>query len=403
MNRWKRDLHGLVVPLLICAVFTATASRAATPPVGRTIKLVREARPLSYGTAATSEGAVVAWVARGSDGVTELKAAWMPWNASAAGEVMTLATGIGYLPPELVARADGSVWIIYAAEKRHYNPSYCHYCSIQARILSAAGPVGDAPVTLAVQDGYLYQFHAGARPDGGLLLRWWHQDVAPVNINHLSMRAFDSQGIPLAESERLGGWYGRFAVADEGGGLWVEASEFSVQSLPYEQVFGESFNNEGALLRGLELSPPIDFTRSIEEYDVSRAAAGGYWLTWRVSREKLRARRVTAEGRPGRVLVAGSDPTATPLAPTPDDGFMVCWVSGSRLLAQLHGADARPRGRPILLARGDIGSLPSQYPLQLAVNTAGRGVVAWWSPRARSSQSLYLTLFTVSSEPTRDR
>lgn len=184
MNRWKWNPHGLVVRLLICSVCTAIASGAgATPPVGRTIRLVREAEPLSFGTATTSEGAVVAWVARDPDGITALKAAWTPWNASVAGEVMTLAKDVGDLPPQLIARDDGSVWILYADR----NPTlpgppdltYCIACSIQARIISAAGPVGEAPVTLAVPDGVLYQFHAGARPDGGLLLWWWHQDNGP--------------------------------------------------------------------------------------------------------------------------------------------------------------------------------------------------------------------------------
>src|SRR5215218_3167578 len=190
VNRWKWDPHGLVVPLLIFAVCAAIASRAgATPPVGRTIKLVREAKPLACGTATTSEGAVVAWVARGPDGVKVLKATWIPWNASDAGEVMTLAKGVGDLPPQLIARDDGSVWIIYAAGKQ-LGPAYLRYCacSIQARILSAAGPVGDAPVTLAVRDGGLRELHADARPDGGLLLWWWHQDQD--SFNQESTRAF---------------------------------------------------------------------------------------------------------------------------------------------------------------------------------------------------------------------
>src|ERR1700712_4466479 len=94
VNRWKWNPHGLVVRFLICAVCTAIASRAgATPPVpvGRTIELVREAEPLVSGIATTSEGSVVAWVARDPDGITALKATWIPWNASVAGEVMTLS------------------------------------------------------------------------------------------------------------------------------------------------------------------------------------------------------------------------------------------------------------------------------------------------------------------------
>jgi hypothetical protein len=105
MNRWKWNPHGLVVRLLICAVCTAIASRAgATPPVGRTIKLVREAAPLSFGTATTSEASVVAWVARDPDGITALKTVWIPWNASVAGEVMTLAKDVSDLPPQLIGR-----------------------------------------------------------------------------------------------------------------------------------------------------------------------------------------------------------------------------------------------------------------------------------------------------------
>jgi hypothetical protein len=409
VNRWKWNPYGLVVRLLICAVCTAIASRAgATPPVGRTIELVREAYPLSFGTATTSEGAVVAWVAQDPDGVTALKTAWIPWNASVAGEVITLAKDVGGLPPQLIARDDGSVWILYADRKPALpGPSYptsCDACSIQARIISAAGPVGDAPVTLAVPDGILYQFHAGARPDGGLLLWWWHQDNGQgSSLNHESTRAFDSQGIPLARgNELLAGGSAKFVTAAEGGALRVSVSELSEQGSPYMQVYGAHFDNNGAFFRSVELTPPI--SSIIEGVDLIPAAAGGYWMTWHVGGEKPRARRVAAGGRPGRVFVVGSDPTTAPLAPTPDDGFVVCWATYSRgrLFVRLHGADARPRGGPILIARGAIGSFPR---LQLAVNAAGLGVVAWWSRQfARDGrQALFLTQFTASSQSTQDR
>ena len=168
------------------------------------------------------------------------------------------------------------------------------------------------------------------------------------------------------------------------------------------QVVGAHFDNNGAFLRSVELTPPINSI--IDEVDVIPSAAGGYWLTWRVDGEKLQARRVTAGGRPSRVLVAGSDPTAAPLAPTPDDGFVVCWATYTRVFVRLHGADARPRGGPILIARGAIGALPLQPRLQLAVNAAGLGVVAWWSQWARDgSQALFLTQFTASSQSTQGR
>lgn|GEM_PF-6796656 len=412
MDRWKWNPHGLVVRLLICAVCIAIASRAgATPPVpvGRTIQVVREAEPLSFGTATTSEGAVVAWVARDPDGITALKAAWISWNASVAGEVMTLAKEVGDLSPQLIARNDGSVWIIYADGKPTPpgwpHGAFCRACSIQALIISAAGPVGDAPVTLAVPDGsILYQFQAGARPDGGLLLWWWRQDNGQVSsLNHESTRAFDSQGIPLAGgSEFLGGGSGKLVAAAEGGALRVAVSELSEQGIPYMQVFGALFDNNGAFLRGVELTPPVFY--SIEEVDVIPAAAGGYWLTWRKGGEKLRARRVAAGGRPSRVLVAGPDPTAAPLAPTPADGFVVCWATYNSVFIRLHGADARPRGGPILIARGAIGGLSLQPQLQLAVNAAGLGVVAWWGQLARDgSQALFLTQFTASSQSTQGR
>jgi hypothetical protein len=403
VNRWKRNPYGLVVRLLIFAVCAAITSRAgAAPPVGRTIKLTREAELLSFGTAATAEGSVVAWVARRPNGITVLKAAWIPWTAAVAGEVMTLAKDVGGLPPQSIVRDDGSVWIIYADGKPTRSgptfPSDCIACSIQARIISAAGPVDDTPVTLAVPDGLLHEFRAGARPDGGLFL-WWHNQGSDA-INHQSTRAFDSQGIPLAEESELpGGGEGRLAVADEGGALLVAVAELSEQGLPYMQLTGLHFDNDGAFLHAVELTPPV--IPSIEEFDVSRAAAGGYWLTWRESRVggvKLRARRVAAGGGPGRVIIAGADPTAAPLAPTPDDGFLVCWVSHGRLFARLHGADARPRSGPILIARG----APASLPLQLAVTAAGRGVVAWSSQPARDrSQALFLTRFTVQSWPTR--
>jgi hypothetical protein len=369
--------------------------------VGRTIELVREAEPLSFGAATTSEGAVVAWVARDPDGITALKATWIPWNASVAGEVMTLAKEVGDLPPQLIARNDGSVWIIYADGKPTPpgwpHGTFCRACSIQARIISAAGPVGDAPVTLAVPHGFLYQFHAGARPDGGLLLWWWNQDNS--SLNHESTHAFNSQGIPLAGgSEFEGGGPARFVAAAEGGALRVSVSELSEQGIPYEQLFGESFNNNGTFLRGVELTPrSIDLSEGV---DVIPAAAGGYWLTWRGGGEqKLGARRVTAGGHLGRVRDAGSDPTAGPLAPTPDGGFVVCWATYNSVLVRLHGADARPRGGPILIARGAIGGEP-----HLAVNAAGLGVVAWWSQVARDrSQALFLTQFTASSQSTQGR
>lgn len=176
MNRWEWNPHGLVVRLLICAVCTAIASRAgATSPVGRTIKLVREAEPLSFGTATASEGSVVAWVARDPDGITALKAAWIPWTASVAGEVMTLAKDVGDLPPQLIARDDGSVWIIYADGKPTLpGPpylGYCIACSIQARIISAAGLGVVAWWSQSARDGsqalFLTQFTASSQSTQG--------------------------------------------------------------------------------------------------------------------------------------------------------------------------------------------------------------------------------------------
>jgi hypothetical protein len=166
-------------------------------------------------------------------------------------------------------------------------------------------------------------------------------------------------------------------------------------------VFGAHFDNNGAFFRGVTLTPPI--YSLIKEVDLIPAAAGGYWMTWHVGAEKeVHARRVAAGGgRPSRARVAGSDPTAGPLAPTPDNGFVVCWATHSSVYVRLHGADARPRGGPILIARGAIGASPR---LQIAVNAAGLGVVAWWSQGARDgSQALFLTQFTASSQSTQGR
>ncbi|MFP5287036.1 MAG: hypothetical protein ACLGI9_14945 [Thermoanaerobaculia bacterium] len=360
---------------------------------------------MSFGTATTSDGSVVAWVARHRDGTTALKAAWVPWHGSVAGKVMVVAKGVGDLPPEPVARDDGRVWVVYAdgnaTPPGSPYPRSCSPCSIRARILSAAGPVGGTPVvTLAVPDGIVYEFHASARPDGGLLLWWWHQDQGPVSAtNHVSTRAFDSQGVPLAdERELLGGDYSLVAAADEGGALRVSFGESSEQGQYFQYLAGVQFDSDGAFLRGMELTPrSIPPVSSLEDFDVSRAAGGGYWLTWREAREgvKLWARRVTADGDLGPALVAGADPAAGPLAPTPDDGFLICHVSQGRLVARVHGEDARPRDRPLLLARGATSLFP--LPLQLAVTDTGQGAVAWWGPPATDhSRALFLTRFTVS-------
>jgi hypothetical protein len=364
---------------------------------------------VSFGTATTSDGSVVAWVARRPGGTRVLKAAWIPWNSSVAGEAMTLAEDVADLPPQPIARDDGSVWVIYAdGHATAPSPAFwrsCIDCSILARTISAAGPVGDTPVTLAAVDGLLDEFQASARLDGGLLLWWHHQgDDAPIQ----SSRAFDSRGIPLAVESELPGRLtdSQLAVADKGGALLVARFEESEQGQPFDELFGLHYDSRGAILWLVGLTPPIQPPgATLYEFDVSRAAGGGYWLTWRESREgvvKLRARRLAAGGDPGPTIVAGTDPTATPVAPTPDGGFLVCWESHGKLLAQLHGKHARPLGGPIQLARGAKAS--GQLPLQLAVTATGRGVVAWWGPPATDhSRALFLTRFTVTSRPTRGR
>ncbi len=395
MDRRKQDTHGFVVPLLVCVVCASIASRAgATRPVGRTAELARETAPVSFGTATTSDWSVVAWVARRPDGTAGLKAAWVPWGASVAGASMALAEAVADLPPQPLARDDGSAWVIYASGD-----------AILGRIVTPGGPMGDPPITLTVPDGFLHEFHASAQPDGGLLLWWYHQG-RDDSINHQSARAFDWRGIPLAdESELLGGETGsKLAVAADGGALEVARTEDSEQGILFDYLTGLHFDNDAAFLRGVQLTPRIQPPVAIlQEFDVSRAASGGYWLTWREDRAdgaKVRARRVAAGGDPGRILTAGADPTATPLAPTPDDGCLLCWASHGRLLAQRHGRDARPRGGAILLARGTPAS--QQLPLQLAVTATGRGVVAWWGPPASDeSQALFLTRFAVTSRPTR--
>jgi len=146
--------------------------------------------------------------------------------------------------------------------------------------------------------------------------------------------------------------------------------------LPYMQVFGALFNNNGAFLREVELSPPVFY--SIEEVDVVPPRR---WVlvTWRKDGEKLRARRVAAGGPPSRVLVAGQTQPQHPWRPRRTTDSLVCWATYNSVLVRLHGADAQPRGGPILIARGAIGGLSLQPRLQLAVNAAGLGVVAWWS------------------------
>jgi len=393
--RRKQDPHGFVVPLLICTVCAAVGSRASAerPVVGRTVEVAREAVPVSLGTATTSDWSVVAWVALRPNGSSRLKAAWIAWRASIAGRLMTLAADVdtepdGTLAPQAVPRDDGSAWVVYAKGG-----------AILARIVTPSGPLGDQPITLAAPDPYLLEFHAGAQPDGGLLLLWHHQG-RDDGINHDSVRTFDSQGIPLAgENELFGGWvYAKLAVANEGGALKVAVEDFSEQGVPFQYLSGSLFDSDGASLRFVHLTPILGF---VEGFDVIPAAAGGYWVTWRQGGGglQLRARRVAPGGDPGPILIAGADPTATPLAPTPDDGFMICWAFHGRLLAQLHGPDARPRGRPILLARAT-----DYWELQLAVGVTGRGVVAWWGLQApHDSPALFLTRFTVSSRPTRDR
>lgn len=398
MNRWKRDPYGLVVRLLICAVCATIPSRAgAAPPVGRTVKLARETALLSLETATTSDASVVAWVAGRRDRTKVLKASWIPWHGSVAGKVTVIAKGVNDLPPELVARDDGRVWVVYAEDNATASGSP-HPKSIRARILSAEGPVGDTPVTLVVPDGFLHQFHAWARPDGSLLLWWWHQGRHD-NINRASTRAFDSEGNPLAEErDVLGGFDSSIAVADEGVALQVSVSESSELGRYFQQLYGVQIDSDGVRLRSMELAPrSYPSESSLGEFDVSRAAGGGYWLTWREGREggvTLWARRVTADGDLGPALVAGADRAAGPLAPTPDGGFLVCHVSHGRLVARLHGEDARPRGRPLLLARGAT----NRSPLELAVTATGQGAVAWWGPPATDdddNRTLFLTRFTV--------
>lgn len=395
VNRGKRNPYGLVVRLLICAVCATIPSRAgAAPPVGRTVKLARQAALSSLETATTSDASVVAWVAKRRDRTAVLKASWIPWHGSVAGKTMVVAKGVSDLPPELVARDDGRVWIVYA-EDNATAPGSPHRKSIRARLLSAEGPVGDRPVTLEVPDGFLYQFDAWARPDGGLVLWWWHYS----DINHALTRAFDSEGNPLADERDILSGYSDslLAVADEGVALKVYYTESSELGRDFQQLYGLQFGSDGVLLRGVELTPRyFPSSSSLGEFDVSRAAGGGYWLTWREGREggvTLWARRVTADGDLGPALVAGADRAAGPLAPTPDGGFLVCHVSHGRLVARLHGEDARPRGTLLLVRGATIWS-----PLELAVTATGQGAVAWWGPPKTDddeNRTLFLTRFTV--------
>lgn len=108
------------------------------------------------------------------------------------------------------------------------------------------------------------------------MLWWWHQDQDAAN--HVSTRAFDSEGNPLAEErELLGGDYSLIAVADEGGALRVSYNESSEQGRYFQYLYGVQFDSDGILLRGMELTPrsfpPVS---SLEDFDVSRAAGGGY-------------------------------------------------------------------------------------------------------------------------------
>lgn len=364
--------------LAYASIVVAGVAASAQSPPADIVEVTRGAVSATFAAATNGDASAVIWIARSEGQLGTLRARGLvrgqvttPENSPGAIDLADDVADDARLASQVIARPDGRFWVVYARQG-----------AIFGRILSVDDRLAEPAVTLAVVNDYLESFRAGGRPDGGVFL-WWHHQSATTNINHVTARAFDSSGKPVGRgSELLGGEdYSRFATGADGGALLVGLGEGSQEGSYFVYLYGLRYGAGGRLLSGQQLTPIAAPPGAyLEGFDVTAAAGGGYWLTWRETRHshsRVWARRIDT-GRLARFLPAGRGPLAAPSAATPDGGFLLCWAADGKLIAQAHGPDARPREAPVVLAEGLPPGTLGADALFLTGDGRGHYLVAWW-------------------------